>query len=262
MCTLGACICSMCDRLSALVHSQTCLKMHLQYAEVGVWYKWLQPASRALFFFCSLSKVHWSPTVLVGGVKMTSSHSLLPGEGSSHPPLFRKPLKTSEPTPLLGFRLLSDTCLCQALKHLVPQSPVFYLWHGWDSKLQILKSLTRCGPTPFLWRRLHCAMSGAILSQKSSCMTSQVLGVYVEVQWKTVTKLSVLSVHFCPLLMNGHSMMLSGSFALGEAIYPPLYVLQEGECFLPVQHRGYLHLPSLQEHHCPYGLTIAYVVDS
>ena len=51
-------------------------------------------------------------------------------------------------------------------------------------------------------------------------MVTLMLRVYGEAQQKAETMLSALCARFCTLLLNGHSMVPTGSFVLGEAIYP------------------------------------------
>lgn len=102
------------------------------------------------------------------------------------------------------------------------------------------------------------------LSQKSSCTATQVPGVYGEVQQKAVTRLSVLSMCLCPLLLNG----LKWIPCPWRGNIPLTKVLQEGEHSLPVQPSGSLYSAiyclllglcssSIQEHCCLTDLTPA-----
>ena len=84
----------------------------------------------------------------------------------------------------------------------------------------------------------HSAAPGTILFQKSSLLDGQGPGVFGEVQWEVVTRLSAFWVCLCALLWNGLSLASGRPFTLGEAIYLLPNVLQQGAHCLPVRPRA------------------------
>ena len=173
-------------------------------------------------------------------------HSLIPGEGSSHPPLFRKSSLISKqiispPVSLDSVRFLSSTCLCLGHQHARCHTLLCFI-SGMQPgfKTPILKrpgkTRTHCHP---LEKNCTGATPGAILSQKSSHLATQVLGIYGEAQYKAVTWLSALCVNLCPLLLNSCSEAPAAQrhqqvFCPWRGNHPLPNALQEGECSLPV----------------------------
>lgn len=147
----------------------------------------------------------------------------------------------------LAHRQGSHTCCCSGSPHLsVEQLSCFLsLMHSLDSKLQILKGLVPLGSASSSGLEPLCALTSALCpTERVPCLCS------VQYLWcrqhKAMNSLCTSCGSLCALPMKGCLLAPSGSFVLGEAIYPLPNVLQEGEQSLPVWHRRslcHLHFP-------------------
>ena len=129
----------------------------------------------------------------MGLEKTGSSHTLIPGLGSSRPLIFKEPsIEEQTNIPLVSLASVrsaftpsvSKLSACQAAQY----SCVFSQTHGWVSKNQILWTHTvqTCADLP--GEGLAMLLPFARLSQKISHMTTEWFRVYDEMQQKATTK--------------------------------------------------------------------------
>lgn len=95
------------------------------------------------------------------GVGNDITHSVIPGEGSSHLPLFRKPSQKKQKSPHMCPRFLSDPCPFPVFAWAFLDFPAFYLWCTAGIQLLIFKGhgiVQTCSLRPLESLKMLCLL--------------------------------------------------------------------------------------------------------